>query len=366
MAILAHPKLRALFPAIAFLAYVVALLWPHDLQGSTWQIEQEGGIPIAVSYLYYDRPFVSIDTAVWDAIVRNEQARISTDSLLDDVAQGKIRPGALMPTSIDGSGLGYSLFAIASLYMFGPHTFSLILGFAILLGVSAMAFLLRFRDDRALAIPIVSLALTLMLLTPLATRPEWADQVRIGGYRFFVIAGIIPTIHIILELIDSTRNVASRSTNTALLALQTMLLVGASLVRMSASYFIGSVALAVVLSAWSNRNDASRRRPLVVKTITLLAAASAVYLGSATLLAEGAARATFGRRLPPSEHFRSCRPSSPGARSPPQPILFAICTSLLAFLSPPLEGGYLRNNIFTPGSIESTSSAGNRRASAEP
>jgi hypothetical protein len=51
-------------------------------------------------------------------------------------------------------------------------------------------FLLRFPDDRILAIAVLFSALTLMLLR--AAQP--INQGPIGGIRFFVIAGILPTL----------------------------------------------------------------------------------------------------------------------------------------------------------------------------
>src|SRR5207248_11733847 len=52
--------------------------------------------------------------------------------------------------------------------------------------------------------------LTVMLLAPQATDQVWIDQSPIGGLRFFVIAGIVPALHIILELFDPGQPVANR------------------------------------------------------------------------------------------------------------------------------------------------------------
>src|SRR5262249_1507632 len=195
--------------AMAFLTYAVAILWLHHVQKSTWRIEQQGGIIFATSYLFYDKPFGSLDRGLWDFLWKNVVLKDGThelpaDSWLARAAKKELPSGALIATTLDGTGMGYGLFATSSLFLFGPHTFSLVLGFSVFIGLSFFAFLWRFQDDRALAVPILFLALTLSLLTPQATAQWWIDQSPIGGYRFFVIGGILPALHIIFELFDST------------------------------------------------------------------------------------------------------------------------------------------------------------------
>jgi hypothetical protein len=279
MALSARSILRGIFPATAFLAYVVSIIWLHDAPKSAWQLEQQAAIPVAVSYVYYHAPFGSIDTGVWDAVLRNLRAGPSIDSFLGDIVQGDIHPGGIMATTIDGTALGYPLFATASLLLFGFRTISLVFGFAILLGTSVLVFLLRFRDGRALAIPIVFLALTVMLFTSHATVQYWVDQAPIGGYRFFVIAGIVPTLHIILELFDSANSTTRQWTNSLLLVLQVILLVGVASARMTAAYFLCAVAFTAFVLIWRCRHDVSRRRLVIAKTAILLTAASAFYMG---------------------------------------------------------------------------------------
>jgi hypothetical protein len=305
MAFTASPALRPMLAVIAFLAYAAAILWMHGAHKSTWLNERVGGLVFATSYLFYDQPFGSIDSGLWNRAWKEEEIALKTggfgrqaykggipvvlyedtpDLFLNDAAQRKIPAGGAMPTFVDGDGLGYSIFAIAALFLFGAHTVSLVLGFIIVLGLSVAAFLARFRDDRALAIPTLFLALTLMLLTPLATVQARIDVTPIGGYRFFVIAGILPTLHIIFELFDSTKISAKRLTNMLLLGLQLLLLLGAALTRLSAMYFVGAIAFAAVLSIWMRRNDPLNRRTAVMKAAILLTAGLIVHLGGRFLM----------------------------------------------------------------------------------
>jgi hypothetical protein len=264
--------LRPVLPIMVFLAYVVSIAWFHDVQKSNWQLEKEAGIPVAISYIYYHRPFGSIDTGIYESLQRLGPQG-SVDVFLSDVVQQKILPAGTIPTTTDGTGLGYARFTTASLFVFGPHTVALVLGFAAFLGISVLAFLLRFQDDRTLAIPALFISLTLMLLTAYATHRFAVDQAPIGGYRFFVIAGILPTIHIILELFDSTEQAAKSATDVLLLGLQFALLLFVASVRMSATYLIGAVTFGAILSIWIRRNDVQRRGAVLKKAAILLVVA---------------------------------------------------------------------------------------------
>jgi hypothetical protein len=162
---------RLVLAAVAFFAYVLSILWVHEVQKSAWRIEQQGPLVFAASHLFYDRPFGSIDSGLWEhvkthVILRGELQEEPADAFLTSAAKRNIQSGEVMPTTVDGLGLGYAIFATAALFLFGPHTFSLLLGFVILMSVSVVAFLSRFRDDRTLAVQILFFALTIMLLGP--------------------------------------------------------------------------------------------------------------------------------------------------------------------------------------------------------
>ena len=282
-----RPNLRLLAAGMAFLTYAVAILWLHHVQKSTWRLEEVGGMIFAASYLFYDKPFGSVDRGLWDLIrenveLKDDSQELPADSWLARAAKRELPSGTLMSTTLDGSGLGYGLFATAALFLFGPHTFSLVLGFVLFIGLSVFAFLWRFHDNRTLAVPILFLALTFSLLTPEATAQQWIDQSPIGGYRFFVIAGILPALHIIFELFDSTDDARKPSTY-ALLALQLLLLLCVTWIRFSAMYFVAAVAFAAIVAMWLQRHNVASRKTVMAKIAALLAAALAAHVGGMLL-----------------------------------------------------------------------------------
>jgi virginiamycin B lyase len=186
----------------------------------------------------------------------------------------------------DGNGLGYSFLATASLFFFGPHTLSLVLGFVVLLGIPVLLFLLRFSDDRLLAVSVLFLALTLMLLTPHATNQTSVDQAPIGGIRFMVIAGILPALHVIFELFDSTSD-GMKPSSYALLALQFVLLLCVTTIRMSTMYFLAGIVLAAMIAIWIHRRDAWDRRLIIAKVTVLLSVAIAAFVAGKLLTPTG-------------------------------------------------------------------------------
>ena len=262
---------------LAFLAYAVAALWHHHDYRSKWNLEQSGGILFAASYLVYDRPFGSVDSGLANAI----RADQSADFFLNEAAHRRIPAGRPMPTTFDGSGLGYPFFATAAMGAFGTQTSSLVLAFVILLGISTALFLLRFRDDRALAVPLLYAGLTALLLTPMGTRQAWLDQVPLGGYRAFVLAGILPAIHVVLELLDRSK---PTSAAIALAGLQFATVLGVASVRLSASYFVVAIAAVAVYAIFAGRRDAARRMAAMLKISLLVLVGVVAHAGGKVLI----------------------------------------------------------------------------------
>src|SRR5262249_26278546 len=148
----ARPNFRLLLAAMAFLTYAVAILWLHHVQKSTWRLEQQGGLVFAASYLFYDELYGSVDPGLWGFIWKNVVLKdgdgleeLPADSWLARAAKKELSSSTFIATTLDGSGIGYGLFATAALFLFGPHTFSLVLGFVLFMGLSVFAFLWRFQ-----------------------------------------------------------------------------------------------------------------------------------------------------------------------------------------------------------------------------
>jgi hypothetical protein len=275
---------QRLLAVLAFLAYAAALAWHHQAYKSNWRIEQSGALIFASSYLYYGKPLGSVETGLWNFFLQHLNSPDgSADSLLAKAAQRAIPSSGTMATTLDGSGLGYPLFATASLLLFGPHSSSLTLGFLVLLGASVLAFVVRFPDGRLVATPILFLALTLMLFTPLGTAQWWIEQSPIGGMRSFALAGILPALHIVFELLDSANKRPRAWARRSLLALQLIVLLFVIWIRMSAIYFVGAIAFAALLAIWLSRRDAPTR-PVLAKVAVLLAVAGCAYLAATSLM----------------------------------------------------------------------------------
>ena len=305
LAFAVRSRFRPLLAILAFLIYAAGVLWHHNLQKSAWQTEQSGALLFAASYLYYGKPFGAIDRGLWDFFIEHASSardsdQVPGDSFLARAAGREIPSGNIMPTTLDGNGLGYAYFATGSLFLFGPHTNSLVFGFLIFLGVSLTAFLLRFSDDRLLSIPILFVALTVMLLTPHATSQWWVDQSPIGGIRFFIIAGILPTLHIVFELLDSN-NKRARTTIYGLLTLQLAVLLAVTTIRMSSTYFLGAIVFAAILSIFLRRRDPKGRRLAMTKVAVLLIVSVIAQMGGRWLIPNsytdvGLASETFWHR----------------------------------------------------------------------
>jgi hypothetical protein len=267
-----------LLALVAFGAYALAVLWLHTAHRSTWRLEQSGPLPIAASYLYYRTPLGAVDGGLFQHIFTRafvEGHEGNADTFLAEASRRAIPTNPSFPTSVDGSGFGYARFAIPVFFLLGPHTRSLLLGFIAVLGVSVLAFLVRFRDGRLLSVSVLFSALTFILLTPFATNLAVVNQAPIAGYRFFVVAGILPTMHIILELLDSERlNIR----NAIWLAIQLSVLLFAASIRLSATYFLLAASIAATIAfAKVSRLD------VAIKIVVLLLAGAVTYaIGYAT------------------------------------------------------------------------------------
>src|SRR5262249_15890472 len=266
-----------------FVAYAAAVIWHHGSHKSTFRVEQVGGLLFAASYIFYGVPFGSIDSGLQNFIRQTVSTTAASeepdaDLFLSAAAHRQIQTGKPLPTALDGSGLGYSVFATAALSLFGAHTLSLVLAFMLFLALSVLVFLFRFSDEQLIAIVIVCMALTLMLVCPLGGDHRWLDQSPIGGFRFFVIAGIIPTIHIIFELFERTTGRHNAVLGALLLGVQVILVVGVISVRLGAAYFVGAIACAAAISIWQRHDVSAIRSSAIGKISIILVVRSANYL----------------------------------------------------------------------------------------
>jgi hypothetical protein len=245
-----------LMAVASFLLYALGVLALHQDRAPGWALEASGAVPAAVSYLVYGIPLGAMDDNVLQSFLHPDGR--SVQDVLAAAAAGSIPHGVVDKYTMDGGGSGTNLFATAAMWLFGISMASLVRLYLALIGISAVAFVLRYQDRRLFVIPLYFFVLTVMLLTPLGTSAGAAIQMPIGGQRYFVMAPFLPVLHIFFELID--RSDASerkrRIVNRLLLLVQAVLLFGALLVRSSTGYLFA--ALLCILT-WRIYQERKRR-----------------------------------------------------------------------------------------------------------
>jgi hypothetical protein len=220
-----------------------------------------------VSYSIYGTPLGMANANVvklFRSISRHERdERISVQAAIAQAAAGDIPAGEVLKASNDGNGAGYPIFASLAMRLFGPQLSALTYSFLLLMGVSTFMFMCRYQDDRLFMVPLQFFALTLMLLSPLATSTWVVDEAPIGGLRYLSVAGILPALHIFFEMTDHSRPAAKAViSNYILLGLQVFVLTFVMFARGSVGYLLVPIFLAVLFIIWSNR-----RNPVQLKEI---------------------------------------------------------------------------------------------------
>jgi hypothetical protein len=270
-----RPAANVLLPLMAvasFLLYASGVLTLHQDRARGWALEAVGAVPVAVSYLVYGTPLGAMDHNMLQSFLTPDGK--SVQDVLATAAAGSIPHGAVDMYSMDGSGSGTDLFATAAMWLFGISMASLARFYLVLIGISVVAFVLRYQDKRLLVIPLYFFVLTIMLLTPLGTSAVAANQIPIGGQRYFVLAPFLPVLHIFFELID--RSVAPkrkrRIANYLLLFVQAVLLFGVLLVRSSTGYLLGALLCVLI---WRLYEERKGRVEMILRNAAIVAAAFA-------------------------------------------------------------------------------------------
>jgi hypothetical protein len=277
---LASPNVPKVAIAIAaFIAYAVMTVGVRapDQPGS-YAIERTS-TAAAVSNIVYGAPVGSVYSNLYNS---TRDINIPVEPALKEANTGMMQPGVLIDHGPDGIGFGYILYATAAMRVFGMSTLSLLLGFLSLMFVSTVLFLLRYRDDRAVVIPISFFSLTLMLATPIGTDISIIDQIPVGGYRYFSLLAIIPAIHIMLEIWDRPpANSPIDRFRIFLLILQVILFVFVSKVNFAVMYFFVPFAISVAYLAWKRRASALKKSGLVVGLVAALSGMFLIWMPTA-------------------------------------------------------------------------------------
>jgi hypothetical protein len=256
----------------SFLLYVLGVLALRQDRAPGWSLEASGSLPAAVSYLVYGTPLGAVDDNVNKRFLNPDGASVQT--LLAAAAAGSIPRGAVVGYSLDATGVGTNLFATAAMALFGIALSSLVKLYLMFVGVSVVAFVLRFQDRRLLVLPLYFLAVTVMLAAPLGSEAAAIDQVPVGGQRYFVIAAILPALHIFFAIIDrsgaTTRG--RKIANWLLLFVQAALLFAALLVRSSAGYLLVAPLAVLLWQIWRGRKQRGALTALAGKAAAIGAA----------------------------------------------------------------------------------------------
>jgi hypothetical protein len=270
-----RPAIKIALATMAFaslMLYVAGLLTLHQDRAPGWSLEAQGIVPVAVSYLVYGTPLGAVDDNVEQRFLHPDGA--SVQALLAAAASGAIPRGAVDMYSPDGASAGANVFATAAMALFGIALSSLVKLYLVLVGISVVAFVLRFADNRLIVVPLYLLVVTLVLVTPFATAAAAVEYMPIGGQHYFAVAAILPALHIFFELTErsGTEGRWHRIANGLLLFVQAAVLVAVILMRSSASYLL-VVLLAVWLwKIWSDRKQRGELVALLTKTAAIGAA----------------------------------------------------------------------------------------------
>jgi len=269
-------RLQVVAAVLSFIIYTSAVVVLQQHRDNSFSCERIG-LAAAVSDVVYGAPLGKVYPEIQRQLF-NAQAPI--EAVLERVAHLDPQPkNPTMPVS-DGNGIGFIVAASWAMHLFGPHLFSLPFFMLALMAISTATFLWRFGDNRSAVVTVTFFALTLMLCTPLVWDPGIANQIPIGGIRYFSLLAIVPSFHLVLELADGNGQAErARRLHTLLLAVQVILLVLAILVRGSAASAAGPILLVGLIRVWRNRANRFELRSLCRKG-TVIAMVGAVFAGS--------------------------------------------------------------------------------------
>jgi hypothetical protein len=269
-------RLQVVAAALSFVIYASAVVVLQQHRDNSFCCERIG-LAAAVSHVVYGAPLGQVYPAIQTRLL-DMQAPVET--VLESVTHLSPPPENPMMPINDGIGIGFIVVASWAMLLFGPHLYSLPFFMLGLMAISAAMFLSRFRDDRSAVVTVTFFSLTLMLCTPLVSDHGVANQIPIGGLRYFSLLAIVPSFHLVLELADGKKQAGTtRRLHALLLALQVILLALAILVRSSAAFVAGPILLVGLVKAWIKRGNLNELRSLRRKA-AVTAMVGAVFVGS--------------------------------------------------------------------------------------
>jgi hypothetical protein len=284
--------LLTLLAVASFLLYAAGVLMLRQDRAQGWSLEAAGSIPVAVSYLVDGTPLGAADDNINKRFLNPGGS--SVQALLAAAAAGSISRGPVDMYSSDAAGVGTNVFATAAMALFGIALSSLIKLYLIFVGVTVVAFAMRFQDKRLIVVPLYFLVVTVMLITSFGSSANAVDQMPIGGQRYFVVAAILPALHIFFEFIERGGAATRRRkiVNWLLLFVQTALLFAVVLVRSSAGYLLVTL---FAVGLWKIWEDHKRRGELTALAAKAIAVGAAFALWAVFVAVELPAYVNTGR-----------------------------------------------------------------------
>jgi hypothetical protein len=305
-------KLGRWLAVASFVVYAAAALTLHQEKHFHFRVEQGSPFEEVLSHRLAQTPFGAIDTGV-QRYLRGQSPSVPAEQTIERAIGGMAVPSGETTLSSDGIGCGSFIMAELATAVFGLSARALPLFFVLLIGISAACFIIRFRDGRLAAVPVVLLSLTLLLASPLAGGFD-ANEAPLGGFRYYAVLGILPALHWCFDILDKEASGIWRC--RAPLAVQTALLALSILVRYSPIYLL-LPSVAVTIFVWRKHRARSQRRRAAVCLLIPMAAILSVAYGAPHLMfrsyeEQGRLNGTLWHRLLVGIAFRNPEWPFPG------------------------------------------------------
>ena len=272
---------RIAFAAMAlasFALYAAGVLVLHQDRTSGWDNERSA-MAAAVSYLAYGTHFGAVAVNVEhyflqlpannpDGTLRTEHTfAISAEEAVATTVQGPVPSGPIRAFALDGNGAGLPLLVTIAMAIFGLHTSSLVIFYLAVVGISTLAFMSRYQDERQIFLLLFFLIASVMFLTPLSTVQFMADTAPIGGYRLLTLAAILPASHLYCEIVEPSHIDRAKSwiPHLLLLFVQGVVFFAIFVERSSAGYLIIALAIAFFWRVYRGETKINLRSPLAYK-----------------------------------------------------------------------------------------------------
>jgi hypothetical protein len=149
--------LRVAIAALSFAVYAIAVLMLDQGRSMSFALEEGGPIPVTLSQRLYQTRSGQMDTGLYRFFLEALSAHLTAEQAIDEALNGRAKPTGISVVVQDGIGIGGIVITEAAFALFGPRAQALPLFFLALVGISAAAFVTRYRDQRMSAVPILFL-----------------------------------------------------------------------------------------------------------------------------------------------------------------------------------------------------------------